>query len=396
MQIKEPFITDNIAINCILNYATKGSFCQWSSELYSVNLFNKEFTALDEFKIDPSQTYNLSFWKTIDPIVYGVVDVSSIPLSFIGCDFISDGVGLLYAIPRGNIENSAMYSASFVMVAVSGGTIKVAKQLVSETYGVTRIIASNMVNGRAITESVAAFRLKKMLTLAEDANIADDVLLSFAQLSKNGEISVAQIEKITDAATSPEDKIKYIREAVEEGVTRAGNVTLDVANATEKQLDDIFAGLQNTPPFKYAPNTLEHKAERWAQYKIRLGDDAKDYSAWSNTYNANMTKARTAHQAADDVMASIGWGQREVTVQAGSDTRRMDIADKVARKGVEVKSYETVKVYATEAIKGELNADKFLIDNDFWQIEWVFKGCEPSQPLRTLLEQAGITIKLVP
>lgn len=47
----------------------------------------------------------------------------------------------------------------------------------------------------------------------------------------------------------------------------------------------------------------------------------------------------------------------------------MDSADKVAKKGVEVKSYETGKVYATEAIKGELNADKYLIDNDFWQIE---------------------------
>jgi hypothetical protein len=173
-------------------------------------------------------------------------------------------------------------------------------------------------------------------------------------------------------------------------------VALDVATATEKQLDDIFAGLQNSPPFKYAPNTLEHKAERWAQYKVKLGSDAKDYSNWSNIYNSNMTKATKAHQAADEVMASIGWGQREVTVQAGTYTRRMDIADKVARKGVEVKSYETGKVYATEAIKGELNADKYLIDNDFWQIEWVFKGCEPSQPLRTLLEQGGITIKLVP
>lgn len=177
---------------------------------------------------------------------------------------------------------------------------------------------------------------------------------------------------------------------------KAGDVALDVATATEKQLDDIFAELQNSPPFKYTPNTLEHKAERWAQYKVEKGTSAKDYSNWSNIYNSNITKATKAHQAADEVMASIGWGQREVTVQAGTYTRRMDIADKVAKKGVAVKSYETGKVYATEAIKGELKADKYLVDNDFWQIEWVFKGCEPSQPLRTLLVQGGITIKLVP
>jgi hypothetical protein len=173
-------------------------------------------------------------------------------------------------------------------------------------------------------------------------------------------------------------------------------VTGDVAIATEKHLDDIFAGLQNSPPFKYTPNTLEHKAERWAQYKVRLGDEAKDYSAWSNTYNANMSKATKAHQAADEVMTSIGWGKREVTVPAGTYTRRMDIADVLTRKGVEVKSYETGTVYATQSIKGELNADKYLIDNDFWQIEWIFKGCEPSQPLKALLEQATIKIKFIP
>lgn len=83
-------------------------------------------------------------------------------------------------------------------------------------------------------------------------------------------------------------------------------------------------------------------------------------------------------------------------MQAGNYKRRMDIADINLRKGVEVKSYETGKVYATQAIQGELNADKFLVEMQNWQIEWVFKSCEPSQPLRTLLAQGGISIKLVP
>lgn len=95
-------------------------------------------------------------------------------------------------------------------------------------------------------------------------------------------------------------------------------------------------------------------------------------------------------------MACIGWGKREVTIQAGTYTRRMDIADKAAKKGIEVKSYETGKVYATEDIKGELNADKFLIISDDWQIEWIFKACEPSEPLKTLLKEAKITITNIP
>ncbi len=203
--------------------------------------------------------------------------------------------------------------------------------------------------------------------------------------------TVKTVAKVVPKISSGSRVLKF--QKVLKGVEE---IAVDVANATEKQLDDIFAGLHSTPPYKYVPNTMKHKAARWAQYKIEKGPAAKDYSTWSNIYNANMTKANKAYQSADEVMASIGWGQREVTVQAGTYTRRMDIADKVAKKGVEVKSYETGKVYATEDIKGELFADKYLIDNDFWQIEWVFKGCLPSQPLRSLLEQAGITIKLVP
>ena len=179
-------------------------------------------------------------------------------------------------------------------------------------------------------------------------------------------------------------------------VAKAGDVIIDVAKATEKQLEEVFANLSKNPPYKYSSNTIEHKAERWAQYKIEKGTDAISYERWSNIYNANMTNAINANKAADEVMTAIGWGKREITVPAGEYTRRMDIADIVTKKGVEVKAYETGKVYATEAIRHELLLDKYLIDNQLWEIEWIFKGCEPSQPLKTLLEQSGITIKLIP
>lgn len=191
------------------------------------------------------------------------------------------------------------------------------------------------------------------------------------------------------------DFVNYWERDVRSFVKGADEI-IDVAKATEKQLDDVFANLAKDPPYKYSANTIEHKAERWVQYKERMGDQAKDYNSWSNTYNANMTKATKANQVADEYMAAVGWGEREVSVQAGDYSRRLDIADKILKKGIEVKSYETGTVYATEAIRTELNADKYLIDNLSWRIESVFKACEPSQPLKTLLEQSGITIKLVP
>ncbi|GAB5417727.1 MAG: hypothetical protein Crog4KO_27130 [Crocinitomicaceae bacterium] len=162
---------------------------------------------------------------------------------------------------------------------------------------------------------------------------------------------------------------------------------LDVSSASRKELEGLYKITSRDPPRKFTPNTPEHKADRCMQYKMRMGDDSKEFSTWSKMYNSNMEKALKAHKAEDEVMQSVGWGTREVTVKAGSYTRRMDIADLKLKKGIEVKSYETGKVYATEVIKGELHADKFLVINEFWEIEWIFKSCKPSGPLRTLLEE---------
>ncbi|MDR0865949.1 MAG: hypothetical protein LBO74_13600, partial [Candidatus Symbiothrix sp.] len=177
-------------------------------------------------------------------------------------------------------------------------------------------------------------------------------------------------------------------------VTKGGSLLDDVAKATEKQLDEIFERLSKEPPFDYLPNTLGHKAERWMQYKESNGE--WNYERWSNTYNANMNRANIARQVEIDYINTIGWGEHQVSIKAGNQTRRLDIADEIERKGIEIKSYETGKVYATQAIKQEISADKYLINIESWQIEWVFKGCEPSQPLKELLEQSNIIIKIIP
>ena len=46
-------------------------------------------------------------------------------------------------------------------------------------------------------------------------------------------------------------------------------------------------------------------------------------------------------------------------------------------------------------IRKEVELDAILVNDRFWELEWVFKNCEPSGPLRKLLEDAGITIKLI-
>jgi len=155
--------------------------------------------------------------------------------------------------------------------------------------------------------------------------------------------------------------------------------------------------LKMTTPFDLDPWTPQHKAERWAQYKLEKGSDGLDYKSWSNVYDGNIDKAISATRGVDDYFSSLGWGKREVTIGdfADGSKRRLDIADEARSKGVEFKEYSGGKVYASEMIRKEVELDGILVNDRFWEMEWIFKNCEPSAPLRKLLDDAGISVKLV-
>ena len=104
-----------------------------------------------------------------------------------------------------------------------------------------------------------------------------------------------------------------------------------------------------------------------------------------------MIKAAKSHTGVNDYHKTIGWGKREVSINVGGKKRRLDIADEIAEKGIEVKEYSSGKVYNSVDIRNEVELDKLLVDDD-WVIEWMFKGCSPSGPLETSLKQAGIII----
>lgn len=80
----------------------------------------------------------------------------------------------------------------------------------------------------------------------------------------------------------------------------------------------------------------------------------------------------------------------DVIVDGTLRKRRLDIGDEKAfpPHGIEIKSYETGKVYATKDILEEIAADAELIKMG-WRIEWKFIDCEP---LRKALQKANIKI----
>jgi hypothetical protein len=160
---------------------------------------------------------------------------------------------------------------------------------------------------------------------------------------------------------------------------------------------DRGGGGNDTTSKKLVAGTADHKAQRWKEYKESGGD--WDYERWSKVYDLNMERARNANKAMDNFHKKLGWGEREVTVIADGHTRRLDIADKALRKGIEHKTRAVSDgsgyFSLSKEIKWEVERDAYLVDEEDWDITWVFENAEASEPLKDALNKAGIKIKFI-
>ena len=171
-----------------------------------------------------------------------------------------------------------------------------------------------------------------------------------------------------------------IRENIEEALE-------EIPNQHAEQISKITGGTSGDEPVaggSPVPGTPEHKELRWNEYQARGG--SWSYERWSNVYDKNMTKAIQANEAVNDYHQRIGgWGQREVTVNAGGYNRRLDIADVGSLRGIE---YKTGYITRSQEINWEVARDKVLVQSG-WDIEWVFRD-RASEPLLNDLKEAGI------
>jgi hypothetical protein len=148
---------------------------------------------------------------------------------------------------------------------------------------------------------------------------------------------------------------------------------------------------------KLISGTPEHKAEKWKQYK-ESGRDLS-YEKWSKLYEANMIKAKKSHEIVNKYRDRIGWGKREVTVMADGYARRLDIADVSHKKAIEHKTTtkNDGKGYFSliPDLKWEIQRDKYLVNEEDWDITWVFENADASQPLIDELKNSGINVKFI-
>jgi hypothetical protein len=194
----------------------------------------------------------------------------------------------------------------------------------------------------------------------------------------------------------------------------------------EAELNEILVNnnLLVDPPSKLEAWTPEHKAQRWNNYKegcAASNNGCLSFESWSNKYDGNINQAKNGDQAVKDYVAAEGldipedgfertWkdidendeiltvsikNRKEGGIKQVSGKRRHDIYDAEAETAIEVKNYSSGKVYLSEDIEREAMMDIYLLNEKLLKkVVWVFTGEGPSGPLRSLLENNGIIIKL--
>ena len=103
--IKEHFLTTSVALS-EFNKERNLTFLKDLALVVGGTVGNLNVDVYYEF--DPWE-------KVIDPIVYGGLDIVGLPLSLIGADVITDGLGAVYAAARGDGLQFTIYSASIVI-----------------------------------------------------------------------------------------------------------------------------------------------------------------------------------------------------------------------------------------------------------------------------------------
>ena len=219
--------------------------------------------------------------------------------------------------------------------------------------------------------------------LAQDPN---DVAAIYGQRKVHNQLREIQVERI-------EPRVRAMEERINNGDRTITREEYKQYDRDRRLLEDGRGNTGNAPdvertPSHGAPGSPEHKAQRWQEYQDRGGEWT--FERWEKQYEVNMRQARQANQAMDAYHERLGWGEREVTLDANGQPRRLDIADVSTQRGIEHKTgYQT----ANEFNLSEIARDRILMQNG-WKIEWVFEGTASKNLMQSLID-AGIPFKFI-
>ncbi len=236
-------------------------------------------------------------------------------------------------------------------------------------------------------------------TLKPENKGSFEAALEIRKLPKAIELQMARMRKMEpNARNLAEAELAHLQEQLEQHMRAldlgdgegVGFVAAKgLSKAKQKQYADLLAKLR-----KLTPGEDAHREVRREMYELIGGDMPPE--TWNKVYDANVTRATKANASVASEHERLGWGKPEQTIELGNgESRRLDIADKdpSARKGVEVKAYETGYISASEEIRSEVERDAKLVRRG-WKITWILIDTTPSGPLLKMLLDGRITVEL--
>lgn len=198
VDFKEKQLDELTANKYITGYAFKGGFSQWTKDLSVVFGGTDENPPIYEF----TNVYNKDKWSTLDPIVYGVIDISSVAASFVGADAIPETIGLMYAVKRKDIVSGALYTTAIVLPVVASGELRVGQKLAGKLTKDSKIFFRGFIytlqtDGKLakLSTSYKRGRLLEFFNITDGA-VTTTELDAFATAFKEGKITNSQIKEI--------------------------------------------------------------------------------------------------------------------------------------------------------------------------------------------------------
>ncbi|TDO94890.1 ADP-ribosyltransferase domain-containing protein [Flavobacterium sp. 245] len=198
VDFKEKQLEESIANKYITGYAFKDGFSQWTNDVTVVFPSTSETPPIYEF----TNVYNKDKWSTLDPVVYGIIDASSIALSFVAADAIPEAIGLMYAVSRKDVLSSALYSSAIVLPVIASGELRAGQKLANKLAKDSKIFFRGAIytlnaEGKLskISTSYTRGRLIEFFRLSEKA-VTPAELDAFAKAFKEGKIGNSKIKEI--------------------------------------------------------------------------------------------------------------------------------------------------------------------------------------------------------
>ncbi|SFZ97122.1 Fibronectin type III domain-containing protein [Chryseobacterium limigenitum] len=262
IEFKEKYLTDVVANKYIVGYAYRSGLNKWSQDLG--NVYKGIVGEVPTYEFD--NTYNKDNWSTVDPIIYGAIDVAGIGLSLVGADSITDGIGLMYALKRGDVVNASIYTAAIVLPIIASGELKLAKLAADSKVFYRGAIYTWKQEGKLVlsSNSYVRGRLLEFFKLSDNA-VTHAELDAFTEAFKKGNVTTSEIKNIlnqSDPVIRAEMFGKFLsntgaKYGIKEISTEAGLIDL-LPNLLKKEgltMDD-FHYIMQTPADKLSATEL--------------------------------------------------------------------------------------------------------------------------------------------